>query len=318
MSWSEEEEEEWEEMQQEEDSDYREDSLAEKNDKSCQSPEKKRRRVRARTDLGEKSTCAVDSYLSEDADLSAKDSKGATTHNFEILEEEILKLSKNKTSWEAARKEWYRSHVFRLEGGTCLCTHHPITQHCVINNKHTKAVTIVGSYCITHFINQSMCIEDSFWNALSHLMEKGPSDFSTKNDSLLYMALESQILTRKDWKWYVTKTRRKGSKIRFNKKHRCFESKAFKRREIINKRILYGFHADRPSCLCRPHVPALPCYSKITEEFSYGCGNCQEADNSRGGCGFTASVPELSTPNELDILLASDEEMDALLTNEAT
>jgi hypothetical protein len=70
------------------------------------------------------------------------------------LTEEILALSVADT-WDAARREWELSHVYRVpadDPGTCLCGHFPILEHCVIANRRNANTAVVGSVRVTRFL----------------------------------------------------------------------------------------------------------------------------------------------------------------------
>ncbi|MDR5757663.1 hypothetical protein [Caballeronia sp. LZ035] len=74
------------------------------------------------------------------------------SNNFEVLKEEIMARSLNKLHWEFAFDEWHLDGVDYEPGGTCLCTHHPITERCLIENVLTGNKTIVGNCCIRRFM----------------------------------------------------------------------------------------------------------------------------------------------------------------------
>ncbi|MBW2672374.1 MAG: hypothetical protein JRD89_03010 [Deltaproteobacteria bacterium] len=72
----------------------------------------------------------------------------------EILAAEIIARS-NSDSWELARREWVLSEVYLVDPKapkTCLCTHHPIVEICVIDNRHNGASTEVGNVCVSQFL----------------------------------------------------------------------------------------------------------------------------------------------------------------------
>ena len=80
--------------------------------------------------------------------MSSDDEK--ETSNFEILREEVLSLSESEY-WSIAKEEWYLCEIYEKKNGTCVCTHHPITDHCVIINRYNHHELTVGNRCIKHF-----------------------------------------------------------------------------------------------------------------------------------------------------------------------
>jgi hypothetical protein len=69
-----------------------------------------------------------------------------------ILSQEILKLSNSKT-WEEAKKEWTLIGIYKAEKPqTCLCSHYPIIELCLIKNKFNSNETIVGNCCVNKFM----------------------------------------------------------------------------------------------------------------------------------------------------------------------
>lgn len=64
----------------------------------------------------------------------------------------ILDLSE-ASDWDEARKEWDLQEVYFTEvPGTCLCSHFPIIEHCLIGNRLNGNEATVGNVCVTRFI----------------------------------------------------------------------------------------------------------------------------------------------------------------------
>jgi hypothetical protein len=68
------------------------------------------------------------------------------------LTEEIIKLSVS-TKWDSAKLEWHFENAYESEEPqTCLCSHFPIINICVIKNKKNNLTTEVGNCCINKFL----------------------------------------------------------------------------------------------------------------------------------------------------------------------
>lgn len=65
----------------------------------------------------------------------------------ENLRKEVLDNSQ-ASDWDSARGEWALRSVYDEYGGTCVCSHYPITQHCVIYNSKTTKELTVGNQCL--------------------------------------------------------------------------------------------------------------------------------------------------------------------------
>ena len=71
---------------------------------------------------------------------------------FEHLQRGILALS-NSGDWERASSEWTLQTIyFAPVAQTCLCTHSPIKEICVLVNSRTAATTEVGNCCVKRFL----------------------------------------------------------------------------------------------------------------------------------------------------------------------
>jgi hypothetical protein len=75
-----------------------------------------------------------------------------TNHNKYQLKKNILALSESDI-WPIARTEWELSEVyFEDEPSTCLCSHFPIIEVCVLRNKSNGNLAEVGNVCVNGFI----------------------------------------------------------------------------------------------------------------------------------------------------------------------
>ncbi|MEM5370282.1 hypothetical protein V4C53_30170 [Paraburkholderia azotifigens] len=79
----------------------------------------------------------------------------------QILIRELLALSVSQV-WAVAKFEWEPAFVYFNEEtnsdgtkhrpGTCLCTHTPIIEHCVIKNRFNGKEATVGNCCVKKFL----------------------------------------------------------------------------------------------------------------------------------------------------------------------
>lgn len=70
--------------------------------------------------------------------------------NVHILRPELTALSSpaaQAAGWAAVCSEWEMTHIDEIPGGTCLCTHYPITQRYAIRNTVTGETTVIGNVC---------------------------------------------------------------------------------------------------------------------------------------------------------------------------
>ena len=66
------------------------------------------------------------------------------------------------SSFNQARTEWkLKSVQFSNEPDNCICNH-PIHKLCWIENKHNKNKLLVGSTCVTKFINKNLMVDKLF------------------------------------------------------------------------------------------------------------------------------------------------------------
>lgn len=73
-------------------------------------------------------------------------------YNFEILKDNILKLSRS-SDWRGAVKEWRLVDVAESDiPETCLCGHFPIIEICTIKNVVTGEYAEVGNVCVKRFM----------------------------------------------------------------------------------------------------------------------------------------------------------------------
>ena len=77
------------------------------------------------------------------------------TRNAEILKHEILKLSVSRI-WSEALREWRVEKAYRAKHkATCICSHSPILEVCVLRNHQNSNIAIVGNSCVKKFFGLS-------------------------------------------------------------------------------------------------------------------------------------------------------------------
>jgi hypothetical protein len=109
--------------------------------------------------------------LSESARKRAEPAeKSSADHAPVRLKEEIVARSE-APSWEEAKDEWDLVGVYFAdpdEPGTCLCTHTPIIEHCVIRNRFNGCEAVVGNVCVTRFLGIDA---DAIFRSLRRIVE---------------------------------------------------------------------------------------------------------------------------------------------------
>ena len=74
------------------------------------------------------------------------------TNNEKILRVEICSRSQGE-GWEVAKSEWQLSELYFADmPQTCLCTHFPIFQICVLKNGVNGKTANVGNCCVKKFM----------------------------------------------------------------------------------------------------------------------------------------------------------------------
>jgi hypothetical protein len=118
------------------------------------------------------------------------------SHNHEILSRNIIKLSKAGT-WNDAKTEWSVSRIFWDEDGTsCLCSHSPIKECCVITNIETGKETVVGNVCVNKFLG---CDFTSEFAMLRSLRENPTAKMKW---ALVQYAFDQKWIKKKDYDFY--------------------------------------------------------------------------------------------------------------------
>lgn len=140
-------------------------------------------------------------------------------------------------SFDDAKTEWRLKRVeFSNTPTTCICDH-PIHKLCWIENKHNKNTLLVGSTCVTKFINKNLLV-DKLFVALDKL-NKNPDDGCPK--ILINYAHTQNYIN--DWEKSFIESL--GNRYGVN-----LTDKQLEHRRKINKKILvstgYRHKVDKP------------------------------------------------------------------------
>lgn len=91
-----------------------------------------------------------ESVITVDRKVQTRKTTPKSSRKFAILKREILARSRSQ-EWHVARTEWVFRYMYKKRAGTCVCTHHPISVHCVISNKKTGQGLVIGNRCVKNF-----------------------------------------------------------------------------------------------------------------------------------------------------------------------
>jgi len=135
------------------------------------------------------------------------------TSNFQILKEELTKLSVAE-EWDEVRQEWELGDVYYdYDFSTCLCTHYPIMEICVITNILNGTQAEVGNHCVNHFLKMEV---STIFDGLRRIRE---NNSAACNKSLANHAYNKKWIN--DWELkflYSTALKRKPSQKQHNKR----------------------------------------------------------------------------------------------------
>ncbi len=143
------------------------------------------------------------------------------SHNHATLSAEIIALSV-ANDWTAAKREWQLESVFfEDDPSTCLCSHFPILEVCLLRNVRNGNVAEVGNVCVNKFLGIP-----------SKIIFDGLKRVANDREKALNAAAADYV-HRKGWindweKSFLTDTARK----------RSLTLKQAAKREQINRRIL--------------------------------------------------------------------------------
>lgn len=146
-------------------------------------------------------------------------------YNFQTLKRGIIDLSVSSV-WETAKREWDLIDVYKAdEAETCLCSHYPIIEVCVLRNRLNKHTTAVGNVCVNKFLGlNSKIIFDS-------LRRVADDETKSLNADAQAFFFEKGVINR--WEYgFLSDTWRK----------RTLSVKQAATRAKINRKVLAQFH----------------------------------------------------------------------------
>lgn len=143
------------------------------------------------------------------------------SHNEYQLTQRILGLSEAK-QWALARAEWDLHEIYFVdEPTTCLCTHFPIIEVCVLHNRLNGKLAEVGNVCVNKFLGLPSKI---IFDGLKRVAKDGSK---TLNASAVHYAYRKGWVN--DWEYgFLNSTARK----------KLLTGKQLAKREDINRRVL--------------------------------------------------------------------------------
>jgi len=140
---------------------------------------------------------------------------------FEHLQRGILALSRSR-EWATAAGEWSLETVyFAGAAQTCLCTHSPIIEICVLLNEQTRASVEVGNCCVKRFLKLP---SDTVFDAIKRI-QKDPA--KALNEAAI------DLFHRKKWL-----TDYEAAFCRNTRAKRSLSGKQAAVRQRINKKVL--------------------------------------------------------------------------------
>ena len=164
---------------------------------------------------------AGDDPLHPDLFIFKEIAMGSDGANSTKLMDEILSLSVAQ-HWEATKLEWKLNHVEMVdEPETCLCSHTPIIEVCILKNVKNGRYARVGNICVKKFIGLR---SDKVFNCLKRLRNDTDKAANPETIELFY---EQGLLEEKDRKFALDTFRK-----------RKLSAKQLNWRRDINKRIL--------------------------------------------------------------------------------
>ena len=132
----------------------------------------------------------------------------------------IIELSVAKT-WDLARLEWVIDKIYEDSPTSCLCSHYPINEICVLRNKENGKTTIVGNCCVQKFIGLS---SDKLFSALKRVRKNIENPL---NADVVEYALENGFISQRERDFYIDTWRK-----------RNLSEKQMAWRRSINQKIL--------------------------------------------------------------------------------
>jgi hypothetical protein len=135
-----------------------------------------------------------------------------------LLIEGIIARSSAKY-WNNAKLEWFIERIFKKPGETCLCSHYPISEVCILRNKLNGEKVQVGNCCVEKFVELSS-------TKLFDALERIKQDLNrVVNPEVLDLAHKDSLINDKEYYFYLDTwrrrkltTRQRGYRIVINKK----------------------------------------------------------------------------------------------------
>lgn len=143
------------------------------------------------------------------------------SHNEYQLSQRIVELSE-ANNWAMARAEWDLHEIYFVdEHTTCLCTHYPIREVCVLRNRLNSNHAEVGNVCVNKFMGlPSKIIFDG-------LKRVAKDDTGALNTDASHYAYRKGWVN--DWEYgFLGSTRRK----------KVLTGRQLAKRQEINRRVL--------------------------------------------------------------------------------
>lgn len=138
------------------------------------------------------------------------------------LTEGICNLSQTKT-WVDAKYEWDLDSIYHESNPeTCLCSHYPIYEICVLRNRKNGNLAIVGNVCVNKFIGLST---DKMFRSVKKVKKNNVESF---DKSVIDFAFEKSWISEWEKKFYLN--------VIFNKY--LSENQAIKKLQINQKVLL--------------------------------------------------------------------------------
>jgi hypothetical protein len=147
------------------------------------------------------------------------------------LIEEILKLSESN-KWSCALIEWDIKDIYlSVYPGTCLCSHSPIYEHCILTNKLNGNSVIVGNHCVKRFNGES----DSMFKSIHRVIKDIEKPL---NLSVIAYSHDRRVINNWEFKFYTDTMR---------KQARTMSEGQLNKRVEINKMILHYITKNKQS-----------------------------------------------------------------------
>jgi hypothetical protein len=154
------------------------------------------------------------------------------SHDRGLLLHEMLSQS-NASIWEEARLEWSFFDAYEDASMThCLCGHE-IKERCVLRNRFTECLALVGSSCVREFMTEITCeVPTNAIFASLKRVKRSPDKAVHKH--LVKLAREKCRITSHAENWYA----------KHNQK-RALKHEETEYRRILNRRILGDYPETR-------------------------------------------------------------------------